>query len=241
MKNITADQVSGSVAPYDDIALEYYDHSRHPTCRDLRELSVRFLVPHLRTSLPADGSLVEVGPGHSILAPEAAAEGALSRVILVDNSPRMLSYSDRWIASGARLVVASAEATGLKTGTVSLIVSSLGDPYNRLGFWREVARLLKPGGTCLFTTPSFQWSSSFRSDDERDVAEFLRADGARLFMPSHVCNEREQAGMIEAVGLYIEDRQAFGTDMLAAKPAPKLLSVAPSAPVVLAYVVKARE
>jgi hypothetical protein len=51
-----------------------------------------FLVPRLRAGLPKDGTLVEV-PGLSILAPQAAAQGALSRVILVDCSPRMLSYS----------------------------------------------------------------------------------------------------------------------------------------------------
>jgi hypothetical protein len=137
-------------------------------------------------------------------------------------------------------VAASADATGLRSGTVSLIVSSLGDPHNGPGFWRDVARLLATGSTCLFTTPSFEWSSSFRTNGDRDVAEFARADGTRLFMPSNVSKEGEQVTMIEAAGLLVEDRRGFGTELLSRDPAPKLLCIRPSAPVVSAYVVRAR-
>jgi SAM-dependent methyltransferase len=239
MNRTATGQVSDRVASYEDIAFEYYDHHRHPTCRDLRELSMRFLVPRLRAALPESGSLVEMGPGVSILASHAAAAGALSRVILVDSSPRMLSYSSRWISCGARSVVAQAHATGLPSGTVSLIVSSLGDPYNSPAFWREVARLLNRDGTCLFTTPSFDWSSTFRLEKQHDLAEFLRTDGARLLLPSNISNEREQVKMIENAGLLVEDRQGIGTEMLDTEPAPKLLCVRPSTPVIAAYVVRA--
>src|SRR6478609_1081030 len=126
MKFSELSQPKERLASYEDIALEYYDDQRHPTCRDLRELSKKFLVPHLRAALPKSGSLVEIGPGTSILAPEAASANALSRVILIDNSSGMLSYSGRWISCGARSVVAQADATGLPSGTVSLIVSALG-------------------------------------------------------------------------------------------------------------------
>lgn len=228
-----------SVACYEDIAAEYYDPRLHPTCRDLRELSDQFFRSHLLAGLPDDGDLVEIGPGSSTLAPVAAAMGALSRVILVDSSRRMLSYSDQWIAAGARSVVASAGATGLRSGSVSLIVSSLGDPYNVPEFWREVARLLKPNGRCLFTTPSFKWSSHFRSGSDQEVAEFLRSDGARLFMPSYVNDEKQQVLMIEAAGLFVEGWEAFGTELLSTEPAPKLLCVRTGTPVVAAYVVKA--
>ena len=102
-----------------------------------------------------------------------------------------------------------------------------------------MARLLKRDGTCLFTTPSFEWSSTFRLDKQHDVAEFLRADGARLFMPSYVNNEDEQVKMIEDAGLLVVDRQGLGTEMLDTKPAPKLLCVKLSTPVISAYVVKA--
>jgi len=102
-----------------------------------------------------------------------------------------------------------------------------------------VARLLKRDGTCLFTTPSFEWSSTFRLDKQHDVAEFLRADGARLFMPSYVNNEDEQVKMIEDAGLLVVDRQGLGTEMPDTKPAPNLLCVKLSAPVISAYVVKA--
>lgn len=239
MNSAALEEGSIDVACYEDIAAEYYDHRLHPTCRDLRKLSDRFLRSRLLAGLPVDGDLVEVGPGSSFLAPVAAAMGALSRVILVDSSRRMLSYSDRWIADGARCVVASAEATGLRSGSVSLIVSSLGDPYNLPGFWREVGRLLKPSGRCLFTTPSFKWSSHFRSGSDQGVAEFVRSDGARLFMPSYVRDDKQQTSMIEAAGLLVEEWEAFGTELLDAEPAPKLLCVRAGTPVVSAYVVKA--
>jgi SAM-dependent methyltransferase len=238
MNRTVTDLMTEHAASYEEVASEYYDERRHPTCRDLRQLSARFLVPLLRAGLPPTGDLVEVGPGLSILAPEAAAADALSQLILVDSSPSMLSYSKRWITRGARSVVSPAEATGLPSGSASLIVSSLGDPYNGPGFWREVARLLTPDGKCLFTTPSFEWSSSFRSEGEREVAEFLRGDGVRLLMPSHVKSEEEQVRMIESAGLSVQDRASFGTGMLETDPAPKLLCVAPSTPVLSAYVVR---
>ena len=204
-------------------------------------VSKKFLVPHLRAALPKSGSLVEIGPGTSILAPEAASANALSRVILIDNSSGMLSYSGRWISCGARSVVAQADATGLPSGTVSLIVSALGDPYNGPEFWSEVARLLNRDGVCLFTTPSFEWSSTFRSDKQNKIAEFLRADGAQLFMPSYVYSEDEQAKIIENAGLLVVDRKGVGTEMLDTKPAPKLLCVKASTPVVSAYVVRRQD
>lgn len=233
------DRGSTSVACYEGIAAEYYDPRLHPTCRDLRRLSDQFFRSHLLAGLPTDGDLVETGPGSSTLAPVAAAMGALSRVILVDSSQRMLSYSDQWIAAGARSVVASAEATGLRSGSVSLIISSLGDPYNVPGFWREVARLLRPNGRCLFTTPSFNWSSHFRSSRDREVAEFVRSDGARLFMPSYVQSEEQQISTIQSAGLLVERSEGFGTELLAGEPALKLLCVGRGTPVLSAYVITA--
>lgn len=239
MNRAAVQQVAERVASYQDVAFEYYDGARHPTCRDLRELSMRFLVPRLRMRMPVTGSLVEIGPGLSALAPEASATGALSRVILVDNSTGMLSYSRRWTSGGARSIIASADATGLASRTASLIVCSLGDPYNSPLFWREVMRILEPGGACLFTTPSFEWASRFRQDGERDLAEFVRADGARLSMPSYVSDGADQVRMIEAAGLVVEERQGLGIEALDTEPAPKLLCVEPGTPIVAAYVVRA--
>ena len=239
MSGTQVERVTEHIACYEDVASEYYDPVRHPTCRDLHELSAKFLVRRLGAQLPRDGNLVELGPGCSILAPEAAAAGSLSRVVLVDSSPSMLSYSNRWIASGARSFIAPADATRLPSHTVSLVVSSLGDPYNLPGFWREVTRLLKPGGACLFTTPSFEWSSKFRRVSQREFAEFVRADGVRLLMPSYVSKEDEQVRMIQGAGLYVKDRYAFGTEMLGTVPAPKLRCVEPGTPVVTGYVVTA--
>jgi ubiquinone/menaquinone biosynthesis C-methylase UbiE len=232
------EQTSVWSASYQDIAQEYYDRVQHPTCYSLRQLSEKFITSHMRRGFPASGILAEIGAGLSILAPEAEAVGSLSRVALVDHSPAMLSYSAHWIANGARAVLAEADATGLTASSASLIVSSLGDPYNKPRFWTEVSRVLTPGGVCLFTTPSFEWSSRFRTGEGRNFAEFARRDGARLLMPSYVWDEHEQRAMFEDAGLKVRERQAFGTSMIEGSAAPKLLCVSSSTPVVTAYLVQ---
>jgi SAM-dependent methyltransferase len=220
---------------YQEVASEYYDAFRHPTCRDLGTLSGQLLREGVKAALGGDLHLVEVGTGASLLAPVAAAKDVLDRVILIDSSAGMLSYSKAWESRGAELRVAAAADTGLPMASVSLLVSSLGDPYNEPRFWREVKRVLEPGGICLFTTPSFAWSSRFRTNEARHYAEFLRADGTALFMPSFIYEEAEQISMIEKEGLLVEACEGLGADALTGVVAPKLQCVERGTPIVTAY------
>jgi SAM-dependent methyltransferase len=224
------------MSDYQDIAAEYYDPLCHPTCRDLRDLSLLLLKPRLESIALSHGSLVEIGVGLSILAPTAAAHGLLGRVILLDRSQGMLDYSRQWITRGARALVASADATHLPSASVSVIVSSLGDPYNAPAFWTEVARILEPDGYCVFTAPSYEWSSCFRLDDQRDVAEFIRSDGKRLSLPSHVQPECDQVHMMEAAGLWVVKIASVGTAALGRPPAEKLTCISPDAPAVSCFI-----
>lgn len=232
-------QTAMRLSQYEDLADEYYDRARHPTCWSMRELSALAHVPILRRGLPATGTLVEVGAGLSMLAPEAAEQGSLDRVVLLDSSPTMLGHSNCWIERGARGLVAPAEATGLPDRSSALILSSLGDPYNDAAFWREVARLLVPGGQCLFTTPSFEWASAFRRPEGTGAAEFLTRAGMRMDMPSHVLDRDDQIRLIEAAKLEVASFQSFGTGQLRGEVAPKLLCVSPSTPIIWAYSVRA--
>ena len=79
--------------------------------------------------------MVEVGAGMSLVA-ELAVEltGPLVRWY-VSIRRRGFGISARWIALGACRSIASADDMGLQPGSIALIVSSLGDPYNTGRFW----------------------------------------------------------------------------------------------------------
>lgn len=227
------------LARYDDIAREYYDSARHPTCASLRQLSISYLIPRLRLLSGDEGLVLEVGVGRSTLAPVWHAFGFDPKaLVLQDRSPAMLTYSAEWEKGGARLAVADADATGLPDSSTDVIVASLGDPYNTSSFWREVARVLRPGGVCHFTTPAHEWARRFRSSETRAVAEFVRADGTVLYMPSPVYTDKEQATLFSAAGLRLVDSGCLTLKDLDSAPAPKLLCVSKGEPVVRGYSVQ---
>ena len=226
-------------ASYEDVAGEYYEPALHPTCASLRELSLNYMLPRMARLMAGDGRLVEIGAIGSVLAPAAAAAGVdMSRVVLIDSSPAMLGHSSAWAARGARLIEADAAVTGLPGGSAGLVVAALGDPYNEPAFWREVARILRPNGACLFTAPSFEWASRFRPEGEGEQAEFLRRDGAILLMKSNVPNRAGQAAMLAAAGLAMDDEQGLTTSALDLAPAPKLLCVPPGTPVIYGFMAR---
>lgn len=221
---------------YEEIAGEYYDSDRHPTCASLRELSLAFLAPRIRQRQGMEQSLVEVGAGCSLLAPNWLARGgAASDLMLIDSSPAMLAYSAKWISKGVKAEVADASSIPVADASVDVLVSSLGDPYNTAAFWLEVARVLRRGGTALFTTPSWEWASSFRPPSEKESAEFVRRDGAVLMLPSHVPSEAAQLQMFSDAGLTLREVQSLTAGDLASPPAPKLLCVGSGAPLLRGF------
>jgi hypothetical protein len=44
---ISTDEFPPEVKSYDEVALEYYDPAAHPTCKNFRDGSLRFLTSHL--------------------------------------------------------------------------------------------------------------------------------------------------------------------------------------------------
>ena len=225
-----------SVSTYEQIAEEYYDEFLHPTCKDLGKLSACLLNPLIERWFPTAGHLLEIGAGESTLAPISRKKGALERTVLLDSSPKMLAYSEVWEKLGACLLIASADTTGLPSNCASLIVSSLGDPYNSQSFWSEMKRLLGPDGRIIFTTPSYEWSTTFRPKEKLDVAEFLRGDGTQLFMPSYIYSKQEQFKIIEEAGLKCTDYRGVVTTSLGEIVAPKLQVIKPELPAVVAFV-----
>lgn len=221
--------------PYGGIAKEYYDATLHPTCASLRELSEKYIRQRLARSAKKSDLIVEVGAGKSIVAPTLIDVTGLNNVFITDSAPEMLSHSSEWEHFGAKLIQADALRLPFSDGSVALLVSSLGDPYNTGLFWQEVARVLRPGALCYFTTPAHEWASTFRRQDMIQAAEFLRSDGETLFMPSYTFLYQQQKELLLKSGLKISEAVPFFNSDLKDKSAPKLLCVENGSPVLWGY------
>jgi SAM-dependent methyltransferase len=224
---------------YEELASEYYDPIRHPTCARFREASRMLISRWLGQRDAWRGQLCEVGAGDSVLA-EALRIGNVQfdDVLLTDASPAMLRYSTRWRDRQVHLAVADAASLPLEAQGVTLVVASLGDPYNAYPFWREVRRVLRDRGECWFTTPSHEWATALRQHpDSRDWAVFEDARGTELRVWSRVLPELRQIRLIESAGLVIQEvRHVARKHLRDARLAPKL-GVLPSddRPVVTGY------
>jgi SAM-dependent methyltransferase len=212
-----------AVRDYSVIASEYYDAALHPTCANFGELSRRYIEPRLFKGFSNYHAILEVGAGKSMVATIIETKKLrCPRLTLLDISREMLAISRRF-AEFAELVVADAKSTGLPDAAFDLIVSSLGDPYNTDEFWREVNRLLRPGGACLFTIPAPEWAFAFRSAAHAREAEFVLSSGEIVFVPSFVPVYEEQIRLIENVGLVIENSEEFRSSDLSGAVSPKLV------------------
>jgi SAM-dependent methyltransferase len=212
------------ISSYEEIAAEYYDPLQHPTCANFSELSEAFLEPRIRQLSLSSKHILEVGCGRSIAARVLAEDKVCdAKLTLLDQSPRMLAHSRQWISPDTKLMVGDARATGLGSTNYHLIVSSLGDPYNVEPFWNEVHRILVPGGICLFTTPAREWAVRLRSKSDISKAEFLRADGATIFVRSEIPTIKKQKAIIERAGLAIKEIQSFTAAQLLKALSPRLL------------------
>jgi len=193
---------------YEMLALEYYDSMRHPTCANFRQASFFLLRNWLRHFLLTNELICEVGPAKSLVAELLSQQGCvLDNIILADSSPTMLSYSSHWYHQGVSPILGDAESLPIASGTIAVLVSSLGDPYNNYRFWKEADRVLKRDGFVIFTTPSYEWTSSYRGDnkDAFTSAEFELLDGSYISVPSLVYPVDEQIRLIESSGFALEE------------------------------------
>jgi SAM-dependent methyltransferase len=190
---------------YADLAAEYYDLKRHPTCANFREASAVFLAEELSTFSPREGLVAEIGAGRSLVA-ELVPPAVLGQrqLALIDISCEMLAHSMSWLSAGALGIIADAHQLPVDNGCFELIVVVLGDPFNDQEFWYEVARVLRPGGLCLFSVPAFSWAQAFRASLSRlDLAEFVTANGETLALPSLIPPADRQQEMIKTAGLVV--------------------------------------
>ncbi len=155
--------------------------------------------------------MCEVGAGMSMAAEQLLRNGrSLDRLMITDQSARMIQYSLPFREKGAMLAVADAEKLPFKDDQFDCLVSSVGDPYNKPDFWREVARVLKPQGSVLFTVPAYAWAECFRKEvggASYAKAEFELLDGRRVLLPSYIYPEAMQEGMIQKSGMIVIERR----------------------------------
>jgi len=131
----------------------------------------------------------------------------------------MLSHSIEHF--GAEFLVCDAAQLPYEDGSISLILSSLGDPYNLPSFWNEVRRVLANDGVCYFTSPSYEWAKRFRKDDFHQGAEFL-VNNRLLRLPSYIYPQRQQASVLSEAGLVIDAQTAFMGSKLQTSKSSKL-------------------
>ena len=227
---------------YADLAAEYYDRERHPTCANFRDGSAQIIRRWLPDYWPDDGWVCEIGAGRSLVT-EIADELSLNQrnLVLLDSVPEMMNLTTTVSDASLSLVVADALCLPFGENTMELMIASLGDPYNTPTFWYEVARVLVPGGTVLFTTPAIAWSSAFRDDGGAHAyAEFELRDGRKISVPSFIHTEDQQASLMASCGLDVEDVVPVTVDMLdPTQLSPKLNCVGNGA-VVTGYPATAR-
>lgn len=232
------------VGTYEDLAPEYYDSICHPTCANFREASADYLRQRIPFAYSKAWKVCEVGPGRSLVAELLVESGlAVNGLALVDSSSSMLKYSEKWVHSGAELVIGDAFMLPLASDSFDLLVSSLGDGYNDRRFWREVHRVLRPGGISLFTTPSYDWAASFRDANDlrrMTLAEFALRDGRTLWVPSWIYSRDDQVKLIQQNELAVSEVDEIPMSVLEHKQlSQKLLPErGRSASIVTGYIIK---
>jgi SAM-dependent methyltransferase len=191
---------------YESVASEYYDAELHPTCANLREASSIALTAWL-TRINS-GVVLEVGAGKSLAAEILSSSSFdLNNMIISDVCESMLEYSRPWSKRGAKLMCISAESLPLPDASVDTVVASLGDPYNHTRFWIEAKRVLRKRGQLLFTTPSYEWASTYRclTGSPGKAATFITANAEQLFLPSSILPINDQVSLIASLGLNVDE------------------------------------
>jgi len=201
--------MKNSPMSYKDISYEYYDYERHPTCANFREASLYLIRKWLRYINTKNGLLCEIGAGKALLAEILSLrERDKNKLIIMGSVPSMLAYSLQFANRRTCLVTGDALNLPITSESLDVIVSSLGDPYNELKFWREAHRALRDRGTLIFTTPAYDWAVAFRSKtDVSDMmlAEFELLEGKQVFVPSWIYPRADQIAMIEKSGLFVQE------------------------------------
>ncbi|MHB1798954.1 MAG: class I SAM-dependent methyltransferase [Vulcanimicrobiaceae bacterium] len=225
---------------FDRLADEYYDFQAHPTCQNFTNasaLALSLLLPAMTTS---ESRICDVGAGRSLVV-EALAQLDFDprNLTLLDDSVGMMKHSGRFIRQGSIPVISDAHEMPFASSSFDLVVSSLGDAYNDAVFWREIHRITRSQGRCIFTTPSVDWALAYRSGagDPPDAALFALRDGGIVQVPSIILHRDLQQRLIEESGFTLQAVMDIPTHALVGTLSKKLRSNGDIiSPIVTAYV-----
>lgn len=202
---------------YSSLSEEYYDERAHPTCANLGLGSQSLLREWLASTHPEEAVICEIGAGRSALIEASRSKIGRSKLIITDSSEEMLSHSKRSRGNNVDFIVCDANNFPFYDESIDFIVSLLGDPYNQNTFWNEVFRTLKCHGRGIFTTPSWQWATKFRSKSAREThneALFVTKFGKSVSVPSHVFSEDDQINIMLKSGIRVESVSHYTSDQL---------------------------
>lgn len=200
-------------APYDAVADEYYDPTRHPTCTNFRSLSKKFIeeyfdayMKNIKTDL-----LIETGCGRSLICEiaEDISESIRSILTIQDQSEKMISHSVRWQNSLRDIFISDARNMPVVKSSFHHAFSFLADPYNDKGLWKEISRILTPKGHWFVTVPSHEWATRFRESQDIEVSRFVTADGAEHDLPSYTYPPHLMIRGVSKFGLTLRRFQSF--------------------------------
>ena len=185
---------------YDAIAVEY-DRSRDRPWPEVVEFA---------ESLPPRTLVADLGCGGGRHAKVLAGEG--HKVVGLDASARLLEIARRKLPEAAFV---HGDLCGLPfpdsrfpAAVAVASIHHLPSAGERMAAMREIARILRPGGTALVTVWALDrdaWGKGPESrpagPDSRDVWVPWRAGGREVLRFYHLFAERELAGLVLAAGL----------------------------------------
>lgn len=140
----------------------------------------RELLALLDDTPAAPAVVLDLGCGTGYFQPELRSRFPGGTVIGLDLAPGMIEYARAQVAGDGNWLVGDAESLPLATDSVDLVFSSLAIQWchRPQQLFAELARVLRPGGRCVFTTLGPDTLRELRSawaavDDRQHVNSFL--------------------------------------------------------------------
>jgi SAM-dependent methyltransferase len=188
---------------YDILAPEYYSDT-HVTSRNFDAATREAL--SVRPYLDLSSLVIEFGAGRGRAGEYLGIDPSL--VIQTDISEAMLQIQPRELC--LLRVICDARQTPFLDQTFSTALALLFDHYNEQAFFKELYRVLQPGGTFIGTLPSYAWGTALRRSLGIPVNEtrFINLNGEVVMAPSILSSDEEidlrlrKAGFAE---VYVRD------------------------------------
>lgn len=184
---------------YDIIADEYYD-PRHITSRNFDD-ATRVYLRENSLSVPGHGLALDLGSGRGRLNEYCGVEPM--RIVHADISMKMLRLKERESALGR--VLANALALPFRAGVFTIVAAFLFDPFNEMGLFGEVARVMNRGGIFIGTIPHYEWGLALRSGVGNSLHEavFMLKNGGRMVRSSILSAPKQLVDDLTGVGLKV--------------------------------------